>query len=240
MSLPYFGNVEVKSYKTEQVVDAVTQIDQDIEFFLKKELSALTPDTTFVGEEFGGDRSKKFWLVDPIDGTGHFIRGIPYCTTQLALIENDKVVFSIIYDFVNDVLYHAGLGGGAYANGKRIHVSKRNLNKAYLSCEINSRKEENTGLLKYVRSKANIIHHLCAGYEFVLVATGKIEGRLIYDGFGKDYDFAPGSLLVSEAGGVVKNFKSEDYIYSNLNFIACNNEVYQQLVIEDGLENLMK
>jgi fructose-1,6-bisphosphatase/inositol monophosphatase family enzyme len=65
MSLPYFGNVEVKSYKTEQVVDAVTQIDQDIEFFLKKELSALTPDTTFVGEEFGGDRSKNFgsWIL---------------------------------------------------------------------------------------------------------------------------------------------------------------------------------
>jgi myo-inositol-1(or 4)-monophosphatase len=239
--LPHYGNVEDKGYKSDNTVDVVTQIDQDIEEYLKAELYKIMPEVAFVGEEFGGDRSSgKFWLVDPIDGTGHYIRGIPYCTTMLALIENGKVIFSIIYDFVNDVIYHAELGNGAYKNGEKISVSERHLNKSYLSCEINSKKEENKELLSFIRSKANTIQHLCSGYEYVFVATGKIEGRIVYDGFGKDYDFAPGSLLVSEAGGVVKNFKSDSFDYTNLNFIACNKNIYEELVKgENGVETII-
>lgn len=241
LSLPHFGNVADKGYKTDNTADVVTQIDQDIEEYLKAELGKIMPDVGFVGEEFGGDRtSRKFWLVDPIDGTGHFIRGIPYCTTMLCLIESGQVTFSIIYDFVNDIVYHAKLGKGAYKNGEKISVSNRTLKRAYLACEINSKKEENREILSYVRSKANLVNHIVAGYEYVLVATGKIEGRITYDAFGKDYDFAMGSLLVSEAGGIVKNFKSDTYDYTNLNFIACNKNVYEELVKSEGsIEKLM-
>jgi fructose-1,6-bisphosphatase/inositol monophosphatase family enzyme len=109
-----------------------------------------------------------------------------------------------------------------------------------MSFEINSRKESNLPLLMSVRSKTPLIHHNAAGYEFVLVATGKIEGRIMYDAFGKDYDFAPGSLLVREAGGIVRNFHSDAYDYTNLSFIACNQVVYEELVKgEDGIEKLM-
>lgn len=242
ISLPHFGNIAVKEYKSKFAVDAVTEIDQQVEKHLKEELAKIMPEVSFVGEEFGGDReSGTFWLVDPIDGTGHYIRGIPFCTTMLALIDNGQVVFSVIYDFVNDVVYHAELGKGAYKDSEKISVSEQPLRGAYLSFEINSRKEENKNLLAEVRGRANIIHTLSAGFEFVLVATGKIEGRLMYDAFGKDYDFAPGSLLVSEAGGVVRNFKSDSFDYTNLNFIASNPNVYEELIKSEGsIEKLMK
>ena len=242
ISLPRFGNIEVKEYKSAFAVDAVTEVDQQVEKHLKAELAKVMPEVSFVGEEFGGDRdSECFWLVDPIDGTGHYIRGIPFCTTMLALIKDKQVIFSAIYDFVNDVVYHAELGKGAYKDTEKISVSEQPLRGAYLSFEINSRKEENKDLLAEVRSRANIIHTLSAGFEFVLVATGKIEGRLQYDAFGKDYDFAPGSLLVSEAGGVVKNFKSDSFDYKNLDFIASNPKVYEELVrSENSIEKLMK
>jgi fructose-1,6-bisphosphatase/inositol monophosphatase family enzyme len=68
---------------------------------------------------------------------------------------------------------------------------------------------------------------------------GKIEGRIVYDGFGKDYDFAAGTLLVSEAGGVVKNFGSDKYDYKNLNFIAGNRNTYEVLTGEDGITKLV-
>ena len=92
-----------------------------------------------------------------------------------------------------------------------------------------------------MRNRAKTLNTLSAGFEFALVATGKTEGHLVYDGFGKDYDFAPGSLLVSEAGGVVKNFKSNSFDYTNLNFIASNQKVYEELVTsEDSIERLMQ
>jgi len=241
LTLPHFGNITVKEYKSESSTDAVTEIDQAVEKKLKEDLFKILPDVPFVGEEFGGDReSETLWLSDPIDGTGHFIRGIPFCTTMLALIDKGEVIFSVIYDFVNDDVYHAELGKGAYKNNEKISVSSRNLQQAYLHCEINSMKTENKELLAAIRSKANLIQTLNSGFEFVLVACGKTEGRIVYDGFGKDYDFAAGTLLVKEAGGIVRNFKSTSYDYRNLNFIASNQDIYDELVSSnDSIENLM-
>jgi fructose-1,6-bisphosphatase/inositol monophosphatase family enzyme len=241
LSLPHFGNIDVKAYKSNNATDAVTEIDQQVEKFLETELAKVMPEVTFVGEEFGGDReSSAFWLVDPIDGTGHYIRGIPFCTTMLALIYNKQVIFSVIYDFVNDVIYHAELGKGAFKNGTRITVSTRPLGKSYLSIEINSQKEENEILVSEIRKRSNVINLLCAGYDFLLVAEGKTEGRITYDAFGKDYDFAPGSLLVSEAGGIVRNFKSETFDFTNLNFIAAAPQIYESLIkSNDSIEALM-
>ena len=241
LTLPHFGNIAVKEYKSASFTDAVTLIDQAVEKKLEEDLAVLLPSIPFVGEEYGGDReSETFWLCDPIDATGHYIRGIPFCTTMLALIDNGKVIFSIIYDFVNDDVYHAEEGKGAYKNDVRLSVSNRPLLQAYLACEINSKKEENREVLSAIRSKANLIHTLSAGFEFVLVASGKIEGRIVYNGFGKDYDFAAGTFLVKEAGGIVRNFKSDSYDYKNLNFIVSNQAVYDALVgSDDSIEKLM-
>lgn len=241
-STPYFGQAGVESYKGDKGVDVVTQVDCEIEEFLKSELQNIMPDISFVGEEFGGDRNAdRFWLVDPLDGTGCFVRGLPYCTTMLALIENGQVIFSVIYDFMHDDIYYAELGKGAYRNGEKIRVSNRVLKKSYLVCETNTNaEEENRKLLLSLRERSTLIHHCASGYDFVLIATGKIDGRLVYNGFGKDYDFAPGTFLVSEAGGVVKNFKSDRYDYKNLNFIACNQNIYEELIKgENSIENLI-
>lgn len=242
LTLPHFGNIAVKEYKSESSTDAVTEIDRAVEKKLEEDLAKILPDIPFVGEEFGGDReSETFWLSDPIDGTGHFIRGIPFCTTMLALIDKGEVVFSIIYDFVNDHMYHAELGNGAYKNNERISVSNRDLQRAYMHCEINSNKEVNKEVFASISSKAKFIHTLSAGFEFVLVASGKVEGHIVYDGFGKDYDYAAGTLLVKEAGGIVRNFKSNSYDYKNLNFIASNQIVHDELTGgEDSIENLME
>jgi|GEM_PF-1490335 len=59
-----------------------------------------------------------------------------------------------------------------------------------MSCEIKTKNEENRDLLSFLDRKTILMHHISAGYEYVLVATGKIEGRIVYDGFGKDYDYA--------------------------------------------------
>ncbi len=232
--MPHYGKVEF-STKSDRAYDVVTELDVKVENFLREELSKIYPDITFVGEETGGDRTvAKKWLCDPIDGTALFIRGIPFCTTMLAYIEDGKVMFSVIYDFVSDTLYHAVRGGGAFAQGQPIHVSNRTLKQGYVAWETHIQKEENLKLHLALVERTSFFKMICAGYEFALVATGKLDGRMCFDPFGKDYDFAPGSLLVEEAGGIVANVGKSDYDYTNLNFLAVNPVIYQELTQGEG------
>lgn len=233
MALPYFGKVEHRS-KSELAYDIVTEIDINIENFLRAELAKVYPDITFVGEETGGDRTAaKKWLCDPIDGTAHFMRGTPFCTTMLALVENGQVTFSVIYDFVTDTIYHAVRGGGAFCNHEPIHVSDRSLQGSYMSWETHVQRGDNLQKHLTLSVRSSFFKTVNAGYEFALVATGKIEGRICFDPFGKDYDFAAGSLLVSEAGGVVANIGKTTYDYTNLDFLAVNPRIYQELTTGD-------
>jgi len=77
-------------------VSVVTKLDTDVEEFVSDELTKIYPDIGFVGEEHGGNReAARFWIMDPIDGTGHFIRGLPFCTSMIALVEDGHVNFSV-------------------------------------------------------------------------------------------------------------------------------------------------
>ncbi len=117
----HFGNIKYLRFKSEDPTDGVTKLDQETEKFIEKELKKLYPSIGFKGEEYGKRlESERFWLADPIDGTGYFVRGIPGCTTMIALIENGEIKFSIIHDFIFDNLYYAQEGQGAFLNKKRI------------------------------------------------------------------------------------------------------------------------
>lgn len=233
--LPYFGVAPVVSQKSDSSVDVVTALDREAETSLRERLAKVYPDIAFFGEEFGGEKASRMWLVDPIDGTGHFVRGLPFATTMLALIEDGKVKLSVIYDFVRDDVYFAERGEGAWKNNERIHVSTRSLRESYLAFETNLRHPGNYA--KYCRvleMKAKTISTLNSGYEFAMVASGKLDGRMELNPFGKDWDFAPGGLLVEEAGGIVTNIGKSTYDYTNHDFLAVNPNVYKELTEGDG------
>ncbi|MBI4281749.1 inositol monophosphatase [Candidatus Uhrbacteria bacterium] len=228
--LPYYGNAGSVVYKSASPADVVTKLDVRAEEFMKERLRAVDPPIAFVGEEHGGDRTaERLWLLDPIDGTAHFVRGLPFCTTMLALIEEGEVVFSAIYDFVSDVMYSAEKGKGAMMNGKLIHVSTRSLKESYVGWETHLEEGKNLLIDQALRRRCVPIKILCAGYEFAMAACGKLEGRISLEPYGKDYDFAPGAFLVKEAGGVVANIGKRTYDYRNLDFLAVNPVVYKEL-----------
>jgi myo-inositol-1(or 4)-monophosphatase len=225
-----FGKAEVIAQKTESPGDVVTELDRKTEKTVAERLHKLYPSIEFFGEEFGGnDKAKRFWILDPIDGTALFVRGIPWCTTQIALVENGRIVFSIIYNFVTKEMFSAQIGMGAKRNGKSISVSKRSGKNSCITFETHREKKENLDRFINVGNHCGIISTHNTGFEFCLVASGKIEARLVIDGFGQDWDYAPGSLLVSEAGGIVRNIGSDTYDYRNHNFIAGNREVHEEL-----------
>lgn len=231
MLLPYYGKVEFREKNPVRKNDFVTDLDVAVEDFLKEELGKLHSDISFVGEEKGGDRNAEhFWLVDPIDGTSHFIRGLPFCTSQLALIENGEAIFSVVYDFVSDTLYYAEKGRGAFANNRAIAVTNRTLDASRLSTVFKLQDADAYGRYLKLRSHCHTFHVGASGYELALVASGKLDGAVYYGKAGsKDYDVAPGTLLIKEAGGVVANIGSRDYDYRNLDFIAANPRVFKDL-----------
>lgn len=228
--LPHYGKVEFQTKQSDKRFELITDLDTRVEQFLKNEIAKAYPDIAFVGEEGDRDRNaKRFWLVDPIDGTTPFIRGIPFCTTMVALIEDGQVVFSAIYDFVQDIMYHAEKGKGAFANSEPIHVSNRPLRGACLVWQTHLDQEENMRWFLRLRKKCVLWHFGPSGFEFALIASGKLDGLVCVTPHGKDYDFAPGSLLVSEAGGVVANIGRRNYDYRNGNFIVANPQVFAGL-----------
>lgn len=227
----HHGNVASEK-KSDAPADVVTELDKWAEKTASAELLKLDQSIEFVGEEFGGNRSaKKKWLMDPIDGTAHFIRGLPFCTSMLALIENGEVIESFIYNFILDEMYYAKKDSGAFVNNEKIQVGSRKLNEAYIGFETKFENPENqkTFIDFKLKSGALIVKTISSGYEFGLVASGKLDGRIQIEPYGNDYDFAPGALLVKEAGGVVANIGSNSYDYRNLSFIATNKNIYEQL-----------
>jgi len=231
MLLPHWGTIAPtkKSGGTDEV-SVVTELDLAVENYLKENLSRIDPGAQFAGEEFGGSReAERFWLCDPIDGTAHFVRGLPFCSVMLALIEEGQVNFSAIYDFVGDVMHYARRGAGAYRNGEPMRVSDRPFDRSFIALETRIDEPANYETMRALRKRAVLFSSITSGFEFSLVATGKLEARVCLNAYGKDWDFAPGSLLVEEAGGIVTNIGSRSYDFRNLDLIAANPEVHRAL-----------
>ncbi len=225
-----FGKTTSLRSKTDSATDVVTQLDIDTEKFIEAKLKEYDPSIGFVGEESGERKGAgRFWLLDPIDGTSHFTRGIPFCTTMLALVEDGNVIFSVIYNFVTQELFTAEKGKGAKLNGSPISVSTRSLREAYLCVESDLTNENNLQTYVALRKKAAIVQTINCGYEFGLIASGKLDGRICFSPYGHDWDYAPGALLVSEAGGIMANIGVTTYDFTNHDFIATNKIIYEEL-----------
>ncbi len=124
------GNVALHYFCTQLTVETkadrtpVTRADQECESKIVEILSARFPEIGFLGEEYGerpGRRNAR-WIIDPIDGTKNFIRGIPFFATLIALEEEGEVTAGVMYaPAMNDMLY-ARKGRGTFANGNRVQV----------------------------------------------------------------------------------------------------------------------
>lgn len=225
-----YGRAPLLHQKSGLASDGVTQYDISAEQFLAERLGIYDPTIGFQGEESGhAGSTERYWLVDPIDGTAHFVRGIPYCTTMVALVEAGAVVLSVIYNFVTGELFVAERNKGARLNNVRLRVSQRPLSDAYLSVETDLKSWRSVGAYINLRERALVMATISCGYEYGLIAQGKIDGRICFDPFGHDWDYGPGSLLVTEAGGMVTNIGSGQYDLSNHNFIAANRQVHSEL-----------
>ena len=126
--MQHYGAV-TNSVKPDNTV--VTELDGWAETEIKKSLKSFDSTIGFLGEEHGAEGDTEVrWLIDPIDGTEQFIRGIPFCGTMLCLVEGKDLLVSVIYNFVTNELYWAVKGNGAWLEDKRLHISSRTLDRS--------------------------------------------------------------------------------------------------------------
>lgn len=226
--LASYGAIKHKA-KADKTI--VTELDGKVEKLLARNLQKFDAAIPFSGEESGTDYSQTtYWLADGIDGTEQFVRGIPMCTNMIALIDHDQVILSVIYNFALDECYVAIKGHGAHLNDSPIQVSDRPLGSSFAEFETNVSKPGMTELYGLLKSSVyGLVNLVCAGYGFTQVAKGAMEARCVLNGYGYPWDYAPGSLLVTEAGGLVANVGSTTYDFQTLHYVASNRVVHDEL-----------
>ena len=183
--------------------DLVSIADRAVEDLIRGRLGALFPDDAVVGEEAGGVSARRVWVVDPIDGTQNFLRGMPWFCIAMALMEEGRTVLGIVYDPNTDELFTARRGGGAFLNGEPIRVSDcTDLPSAVVGVGHSPRHAPElflgpvTVLLGQGAQTRNI---LCGALQLAHVACGRLDAT--WDPYLLPWDVLAGILLVEEAGG---------------------------------------
>ncbi|WP_026377226.1 inositol-1-monophosphatase [Aestuariibacter salexigens] len=216
--------------------DFVTQIDKEAEQAIIHKIKQSYPDHSFIGEEGGkvsGDDDYT-WIIDPLDGTTNFVKGIPHFAVSIALLHKGRLDQGVVFDPIRGELFTASKGAGAQLNGYRIRASKpKDLGGTVLATALPFKHREQTE--QYMQS-LNSIFAKCgdirrcgsAALDMAYVAAGRYDGY--WERGVNAWDIAAGELMVRESGGLVTDFKgNNDPLYSG-EIVAGSPKVVQALV----------
>ncbi len=218
--------------------DFVTEVDKAAEQAIIETLLTAYPGHGILaeesGSEFGARDSEYVWIIDPLDGTTNFIHGLPVYCVSIALAVRGKVEQAVVYDPTRNDLFTATKGRGAYLNDRRIRVSKRTqLKESLISTGFPFRQGDNFN--QYLQMMGDVMQRTAglrrpgaAALDLAYVAAGYTEG--FFELGLQPWDVAAGSLLVTEAGGLVGNFTGEADFLEQHECLAGNPRVYGQLV----------
>lgn len=219
-----YGTVEF-DLKDDRTV--VTQLDGDLELAIKDVLRPLGDQVGFLGEEHGLEGPEDaFWLIDPIDGTEQYIRGMTACRTLLCLVVGDEPVYALAYRFTTDDFFTARKGMGTHKNGQHIRVKSRELRRAWIEASYNM---QDIRVLEVMKSMHAQVGSVIYAHEFLNAVEGFIDGYVVYGAKGKLWDYVPRALLMAEAGLTVTNVGSASYDYKNLSLLAAHPDLHHQL-----------
>jgi myo-inositol-1(or 4)-monophosphatase len=191
--------------------DFVSEVDEQAEAEIIRELKRAHPDYAVLAEESGAKgRSRFTWVIDPIDGTSNYLRGFPHYCISIALVEGEVVQHGVIFDPLRNELFTASRGGGAMLNDRRMRVSQREtLEGALLATGFPPRERARLpaqlDCIREIMTEAEDIRRTgSAALDLAYVAAGRVDGY--FEAGVKPWDIAAGLLLVREAGGTVCDY----------------------------------
>ena len=229
-------HLEVKS---KSLNDFVSEVDLAAEQEIKYQLQKAYPDHAVLGEESGltGDEDADYcWIIDPLDGTTNYVRGIPHYAVSIACLYKGKLEHAVIVDPVRREEFTASRGRGAQLNGRRIRVSKRpSLDGALLGTGIPFKDHCDDKLTPYSKSM-EILAGQCAGIrragaaslDLAYVAAGRLDAFWEI-GLAK-WDIAAGALLIREAGGLVADINGSETFLESGNIVCGNPKCFKAVL----------
>lgn len=214
----------------------VTYVDKGSEKKLIEKLAPLVPEAGFIAEE--GTSSKKGvkynWVIDPLDGTTNFLHGVRPYAISIGLMEDDDVIAGVVHEVGGNETFTAWKSGGAWLNGKRIHVSKTpklsgSLVATGFPYNLFDRLTPYMDLLTFLVKSTHGVRRLgSASIDLAYVASGRFDLFFEYD--LKLWDIAAGMLLVTEAGGRFSDFSGNTKGLTGDETVASNALVYPEIL----------
>lgn len=229
--------------------DWVSAADRESETAIIESIRARCPYDAFLGEEGGASGSaQRTWIIDPLDGTSNYLQHFPFWSVSIALRHGTEMTAAVVYEPLRQLFFTAERGSGAFRDGVRMHVSDTaGVDGSFLATGFPFRAQ--SYVETYVRIFEDIIRVAkgvrragSAALDLAYTAAG------VFDGFFEmhlaPWDVAAGSLLVTEAGGIVTDFSGGDRWLARGNIVGAPRQVHASLlevigrhVTEDELDH---
>jgi myo-inositol-1(or 4)-monophosphatase len=215
--------------------DFVTDIDRQAEQDIITTIRRMHPDHAILAEESGrSGRDENLWIIDPLDGTTNFLHGNPVFSVSIAFERRGRLEHAVVYDPMRQEFFTASRGEGAQLEGRKIRVSKqKELEGALIGTGFPYR--ANAKWLEPYISMMRVVMTMAAGVrrpgsaalDLAFVAAGRLDG--FWELGLSPWDTAAGTLLITEAGGLVSNLSGGEYMQGG-NIICGNPKVHAGLV----------
>jgi myo-inositol-1(or 4)-monophosphatase len=232
-----FGEVEKLQVSLKGPANFVSAADHRAEETLRAELAKARPGYGFLGEEGGrqeGSDKSHCWIVDPLDGTTNFLHGIPQFAISIGLEREGTIVAGVVYNPLNEELFVAERGKGAFLNDQRLRVAARKrLSEAVIACGL---PHLGRGDLAQFRKEFAVVQEKVAGLrrfgaaalDLAWVAAGRLDAY--WERNLSAWDMAAGLILVREAGGFASDLDGGEDMFDKREILA-GNEAMQREVL---------
>ena len=231
-------DIAAGTHEKTSAADLVTEYDLAVEAFLKEQLPPLCPGSIFYGEEEAenADPSRGWaFIVDPIDGTTNFVRGLRQSAISVALARDGQVEYAVVFDPYKNEMFSARRGGGAFLNGAPIHVSGKPLAEGIFGMGTAIYRREY--LESTMRVTEQLFRRACdfrrlgaAALDLCDVACGRVE--LFFEYSLCPWDFAAGSLIITEAGGHISTLQGGPLALTERCSVWASNDVNKDILRE--------
>lgn len=231
-------NVDRLTIEEKAPNDFVSEIDRKAEAMIIDALRKTYPEHGFIGEESGASNAEAeyVWIIDPLDGTTNFVRGIPHYSVSIACSHKGKIIHGLVHDPIRRETFSASRGEGAFVNGRRMRVSKaKSIDGALLGTGIpfSNRKEEYIApymatLAELLPNTAGVRRAGSAALDLAYVASGRFDA--FWEVGLSKWDIAAGILLITEAGGLVSDFKGGASYMETGNVVAGSPKVFKAVL----------
>lgn len=207
----------------------VTIADAETEHIIRQTILSSSPHAHFVGEEHGGTTDKDaFWIIDPIDGTKEYIRGIQNWSILIAYYANNDIQVGVSFMPAQNELLYAQRGSGAILNDKSVHVSTtKELARAYLTLP-SFRKGIVDKRIKSLAEQTHWARSIGNAMAFHFLASGRTD--ITIDTKLSLWDIAPFKVIVEEAGGRVSDLEGDAWNLATTDFVASNGLLHDDVI----------